>query len=379
MKYIFVSFLRARLDNGSYNGGIGRMIRKETDITLAGYFIKDYLTRDVEFSMPVYMDKLCCYVMKAKRIPQSLLPLYVVNENVWAVLTTVGVLASFVWMLLRRVNLWLRASYAGGGGEEETIQYQYMHIFIDTWVLWVRMIIVRFPPFNAERIFALSLCLVSVIIGALLESSLATVYIRPRYYKDINTLQDLDNTNLKIYYKHAAMQDDLFKGHSSKVYDSLDKRLLLVGEPEERLISVMSKRGGFVAITRSYSLELVDTYYLITKKIHMIPECPKTYHIAYVFSKHSPYEEPVNVALLKFLAAGLVDHWIEENKYEAKSRIHNFKDYAAETSHQWKVFQIDDLQLAFYVLVAGNFMAILLLIGEYIVHCKLFVGINVFK
>lgn len=363
---------------------MGRLIRNETDLTLTGFFVKDYLTRDVHFSVAVYMDKLCCYVIKSKRIPQSILPLHAVDENVWLVYLSVGLFSSFVWMLLRRLNINILEKTKRHVTFKKTsiskpLRLQYMNIFTDTWVLWVRMIIVRFPPYNAERIFAISLCLVSVIIGALLESSLATVYIRPRYYKDINSLEELEQANLKIFIKHAAMRDDLFRGQDSRLYNSLDERVMLVGEPEERLISIMSKRGGFVAVTREFSLLIQDIYYFITKKIHIIPECPKIYHIAYLYTKNSPYEEPFNVALLQFLAAGLVEQWITQSRHEALCQIHNFEDYIAESTYQWKAFQINDLQLSFYALILGNICATLLFLAEYIVHKKLFRKIKVIR
>lgn len=354
------------------------MIRQETDITLTGFFVKDYLTRDAVFSVPVYMDQLCCYVIKSKRIPQSILPLYALNENVWLVYMSVGFFSSFVWMLLRRLNLYIHNSFdksATFANVQSSCRsrYQYLNIFKDTWVLWVRMIILRFPPYNAERIFTISLCLVSVIIGALIESSLSTVYIGSRYYKDINTLQELEDANLKIYIKHAAMRDDLFRGQYSSLYESLNQRVMLVGEPEERLISIMSKRGGFVAVTRMFSLLTVDIYYFITKKIHIIPECPKTYHIAYMYGKNSPYEEPFNIALLKFLAAGLINHWIDGTQHEAQCKIHNFNEFIIESSYQWKSFQIDDLQLAFYILTIGYLCATVLFLLEFVIYKKIII------
>lgn len=367
--YLFLFVFRARLENGSFNGAIGRLIRNETDICLTGFFIKDYMADGMDFTVSVYMDKLCCYVIKAKRIPASILPLYAVHESIWFVYVIVGTMSSFFWMLLRRVNLKLNndeLQQIRGG-----ISFQWYTVFTDTWVLWVRMIILRFPPSNAERIFAISLCLVSVIIGAIVDSSLAVVYIKPLYYKDINTLAELEKANWRIFYKHAAIKDDLFTGHSSEIYQSLDKRMMLVGEPEERLINIMAKRGRFAAVTRASSLDLVDIYYFVTKKVYMIPECPKFYHISYPVLKDSPYGEELNIALLKFLSAGLINHWIEGEKYIAKSRIHLFRDYVAESEHKWKVLNIIDLQLAFYVLAIGSIISLLLFIAE----C----GLNLYK
>ncbi|XP_075149078.1 ionotropic receptor 100a [Haematobia irritans] len=358
-------FFGARLENGSFNGAIGRLERNETDISLTGFFIKDYLARGIDFSASVYMDKLCCYVKKSQRIPASILPLYAVHESIWLVYVIVGTLSSFFWMLLRRVNLRLNSEELM---QVKSMRFEWYVIFTDTWVLWVRMIITRFPPSNAERIFAISLCLVSVIIGAIIDSSLATVYIEPLYYKDINTLAELEKAHMRIFYKHAAIRDDLFTGHSSEIYQSLDRRMILVGEPEERLISIMAKRGGFVAVTRAASLDLVDIYYFVTKKVFMIPECPKLYNIAFPMMKNSPYEEEINLALTKFLAAGLINYWIEGEKYKSRSRIHLFQDYVAESEHKWKVLSIVDLQLAFYVLATGSILSAILFCGEFIHH-----------
>lgn len=344
-------------------------MRNETDIVLTGFFVKDYLANGIAFSSSVYMDQLCCYVMKAKRIPASILPLHAVDESIWLAYTIVGVLASFFWVLLRQANLKLNPNEMRN---LKGVDCRWYTVFIDAWALWGRMIILRFPPSNAERMFAISLCLVSVIIGALFDSSLATVFIKPLYYKDITTLEQLNKANVRIFYKHPAIKDDLFTGHSSPIYQSLDQRMLLVGEPEERLISIMAKRGKFAAVTRAYSLSLVDIYYFITKKVYMIPECPKAYHIAFPMQKHSPFEEEINVALLKLLAGGFINHWIEMQQYVARSRIHLFEDYAGESEHIWKILNINDLQLAFYVLSVGLISSFFLYICEHIYYkCKL--------
>ncbi|XP_054747614.1 uncharacterized protein LOC129253325 [Anastrepha obliqua] len=374
-------FFGARTKNGSYSGAIGRMVRFETDIILTGFFIKDYLTRKLAFSAPVYMDELCCYVKKASRIPQSILPLFAVNFDIWVSFIIVGLLSPFIWILLRHVNLGAIESNSLIS-QLPTLQpqerrqltqkhiLQYMRIYLDTWVMWVRVNIVCYPPFISERIFIVSLCLVSVIFGALFESSLATVYIRPLYYKDINTMKELDEANIRIYIKHAAMRDDLFYGHSSYIYQNLEKKLLLVAELEERLIDIMARGGKLAGVTRASSLELDDIYYFIKNKIHKIPECPKNYHIAFIFPNNSPLEKSINVLLLKIVQAGLIDHWIGDMKYKAKIRTRNFPGFLEEIGDKWKVLTLNDLQLAFYTILFGSILSTVALLLELILQCK---------
>lgn len=360
------------------------MIRFETDIILTGFFIKDYLTRDISFSSPLYTDELCCYVKKASRIPQSILPLFAVNVDIWISFIFVGMITPFIWMLLRRVNLGVMTNGSvllklqklqKLQTQESRLltqkhKLQYIRIFIDTWVMWVRVNIVNYPPFISERIFIASLCLVSVIFGALFESSLATVYIRPLHYKDINTMKELDEANVRIYIKHGAMRDDLFYGHSSQIYQNLEKKLLLIDELEERLIHTISKGGKFASVTRASSLELDDIHYFITKKIHKIPECPKMYHIGFVFPSHSPLEKSINILLLKFVQAGFIDHWIADMKYNAKVKTRNFVGYLEEIGDNWKVLTLNDLQLSFYTIIFGSMLATIVLLLELIIHCK---------
>ncbi|XP_017073294.1 uncharacterized protein LOC108109346 [Drosophila eugracilis] len=349
-------YFGGRLADGSYSGGVGRAHRGEVDIIFAGFFIKDYLTTNIQFSSAVYMDELCLYVKKAQKIPQSILPLFAVHTDVWMCFLLVGILGTIVWLLLRALNLILLIESIPDGSRAANISYfgAARRIFIDTWIVWVRVNVGRFPPFHSERIFVASLCLVSVIFGALLESSLATVYIRPLYYRDVNTLRELDETAQPIYIKHPAFKDDLFYGHDSEVYRRLDAKMMLVAEGEERLIDMVSKRGGFAGVTRSASLQLNDIRYVMTKKVHKIPECPKNYHIAYVLPRPSPYLEQLNRIVLRLVAAGIMDLWTGEAKERAKWSIQQFPEYLAQLDvGRWKVLTMSDVQLAFYALTGG--------------------------
>lgn len=55
-------------ENGTFNGGIGDIIYRRADFSVNGYFIKDYLSRELEFSAPSYNDKLCIIVRSADRV-----------------------------------------------------------------------------------------------------------------------------------------------------------------------------------------------------------------------------------------------------------------------------------------------------------------------
>lgn len=69
--------------NGTFTGALKSLRVRLADIAFVTFFIKDYETRSIEFSSPVYSDDLCLLVKKAGRIPQFLLPLIIFDRSLW--------------------------------------------------------------------------------------------------------------------------------------------------------------------------------------------------------------------------------------------------------------------------------------------------------
>lgn len=363
-KYLFLLkfnksfFFRYHLPNGSYTGAIGEIITNQSDISLTGFFIKDYLTRKIEFTSAVYSDKLCCYVPKASRVPYSILPFFSVHYSIWIGFVISGFGISVIWMTFRYWNLRLLSNILICWRKD------FIKILIDSWVIWVRIQLNRYPPFHSEKILIISISLVSVIFGAIFESSLATVYITPLHYKDIMSLKELDESGYEIEFKHAAMKDDLFKGSVSETFIRLGNKLKFIQHTTEPIIKTMARTGGFAGITRESSLELDDIYYLGTDQIFKIPECPKEYTIAYVLIKNSPFTDTINNLLLRMDSGGLLKHWIKEIYFEKK--ISNLVSNSIKwDENKLEALSLKHLQLAFYILILGNLTSIVCFSLEY--------------
>lgn len=302
------------------------------------------MTKDVEFTATVYEDRLCCYLPKADRVPQSILPIVAVKYNIWIVFLTAPFFFAAIWMMIQNCN----------HNVKNTERIHYLRILVDTWVVWVRVTLTKFPVFSSERIFVISLSLVSVIFGAILESSLATCYITPLYYKDINTLKELDESGYKIFYKYQSMKDDLFFSEASPLYASLAKKLSYIDNVDVDMIETVVKKGHMAAVTRYNSLKVESIDYIVSKKVIYIPECPKSYGIAYVVPKDFPVLETMNDILLQLLAAGIIEKW--------KKDMYDYTLIKVMQSHPLieqplKVLSLADLQLAFYLLVILNTLA----------------------
>ncbi|XP_053954862.1 uncharacterized protein LOC128861020 [Anastrepha ludens] len=359
------NYFGERAKDGTYNGAIGSIIEDKVDLCFTGFFIKDYLVSDyMDFTVAVYDDKLCIYVPKAQRIPQSILPLFSVGIDVWLGFLLTAFMCCLIWWLIRRLNLCLNIRKCTDTPLDRSQWCQFIRIYIDTWVLWVRVNIVRYPPFNSERIFIASMCLVSVIFGAIFESSLATAFIRPLYYNDINTLQELDESNLKIIYKYSSMADDLFFSETSPLFASLNKKLVHLQDWNADVILDIANNGGKASVTRQNSIMLESLQFILAKQVYVVPECPKFYTISYVIPKNAPWEKAINNLLLAFCSSGLITKWINDMKTEVDIDI-MIKGMDIEDTNTLKVLTVIDLQLAFYVVLMGNTLAVLSLIAEF--------------
>ena len=318
---------------------------------------------EIDFSVAVYDDQLCIYTPKAKKIPQSILPIFSVRYDMWLGFISMAFICAFIWTILRALNLQLKINQIERDIRlKRKFRCQFMRILIDTWVVWVRVNITRYPPFYSERIFMASLCLISVIFGAIFESSLATVYIHPIYYNDINTLDELDKSGLYVMYKYTSMGDDLFFSETSPLFASLNKKLRHLKDLYANIIDDVAYNGGKAGVTRYTSLMLESLYLIVSEQIWIVPECPKYYAISYVWPKDAPWDETVNLILLRILNAGLIKKFIAEMHSDVGITIMKERLFKKETGY--KILTLEDLQLAFYVVLIGFILGLLSLLME---------------
>ncbi|XP_049279416.1 uncharacterized protein LOC125761893 [Anopheles funestus] len=354
-----------RLPNGSFSGALGRLVRREVDIVFTGFFIKDYSTRDIDFTAALYSDAVCCLVKKASRVPEAILPLYIFPGDIWALLGVIGLCCSTVWCLLRWCvrqvqppvgGLWSRRHrFAVLFNLSRTLRIagpgrQTLQLFIDTFILLVSAPYQRFTRSGVERLFLTGLLLVSLIFVSLYQSGLAAVFVNPVYYPDIGTLQQLDETGMIIPVKYRGFIDDVFAVNYSRLMDSLRARMQHLPVKESMLARV-ARLGTIATVTRKTTLALDNAIYMTTRQLHMIPECPRTYNLAYVMPHRSVFGEQFNKVLLRMVGGGLIDHWINVARYEWT--LKDWRVVQGMMESNFKVLTVLDMQFAFYVLLIG--------------------------
>lgn len=228
-----------KLKNGTLTGALGNLQKRKVDVALTAFFIKDYETRAAEFTFPLYSDELCVVVLKSPRIPPELLPLIIFDDLLWLSLFIVGIFIYTFWCLLRwfnniikrpsnpakRVKFNIENYHLSTYLARQSSLCQYAQIFVDLLMLMVQAPMRRFPKMQSERVFICSICLLSIVIVSMYQSGMATVFFKPFYFKDINTLEGLDKSGIEIQVKYLGYMSDVFPNDSSSVYHHMKKKM----------------------------------------------------------------------------------------------------------------------------------------------------------
>lgn len=105
------------LDNGTFVGTIGELLRKRIDISFNGRFIKYYDTFDVDFMNPIFFDKFCIVAPKALRIPQYLRIFQCFDPIVWLIIVLVNLLLGCIWFFMKKLLFRWVVVISGGSSE----------------------------------------------------------------------------------------------------------------------------------------------------------------------------------------------------------------------------------------------------------------------
>jgi hypothetical protein len=206
--------------------------------------------------------------------------------------------------------------------------------------------------------------LANIIVVGTFQGFLSTAFSTTSSYKDINTLEELDRSGLLIETTYVA-HFDIFGTGDSPLLDSLRTKMILLTTNHFNDIPIATKNCG---IDRKADIGiLIETKFATpdgSSLLHIVDECPRNYHLAYIMHKDSPLLPQFDMALLMFAQAGLINKWYEDVK-NAIITHHIYRDRVYED--RLKVFSVTDVQIAFFILIMGYVVSGIVFIVELIV------------
>jgi hypothetical protein len=102
--------------------------------------------------------------------------------------------------------------------------------------------------------------------------------------------------------------------------------------------------------------------------LHVVKECPRHYSLGYLVPRASPFLPYFNQGIARLVEAGILEYWkkITPHSTEMNNEFDttNLTAIAKANTENPKVFSLKDLQLAFYILVVGLSVSIVIFLLE---------------
>lgn len=345
---------------------IGDVAYRRIDVSFNSQFIKIYgyskksTVLMIEFTEPIDFDRVCIVVPAAEAIPRWLRTFHYFQPTIWASLLITLIIVSFIWLLLRVYHPLAPGYYS-------QCDRNYCAVILDTFMVFVG------EPLSLSNILP-----VRILIGALLlfgvtimgafTGTLYHSFTNEMYYRSINTLEELDKTGLSVATASTNLRD-IFGikdvPDDSPIFPRLRQKLNIYEDTSMPIIQRTANEKNIAAITRE-TLFTIHQYRYVDNNgrslLHLIPECPQTYYLAYVMPANSIFIEPFNSLIISFKEAGLILFWNENTKHESirhemnvNGEVGNLKEPAA--------FTIKDMQTCFLILLfglAGSFITFII-------------------
>lgn len=259
--------------NGTSTGSLGDVIQKNVAISFNGRFISDLGTNETEFTTPVGNDMLCVIVPSAQKIPQWLKIFRCFTPDAWLGIFAVYFLAVLYWYSIKPVN------FQSDSRKSRSC--------FSTFQIYSFMVSasVKFPHLDSQRVFFASCMFFSIIITGTFQGSLVTSYTTTSYYRNINSLQQLDESGLRIGTASMGLAD-VFVNDSS-LGRSLKSKVVIINSNntmhraayQKDLAVLERKEDAKMRIKLEFTQQ--DGFELV----HLVKECPRSYYLSYIVAR----------------------------------------------------------------------------------------------
>ena len=325
------------LPNGTITGSLGVIANGEAQISANGRFIMDYDTTAIEFTVPYDTDKMCPVVPKSKMIPNWLNSFHCFTTRTWLALYSTFCICILLWYLVGPTR-------------------KHLQVWWEMYAIF-RGIPVKIRPTLAQGFFLFWCMAFSVIILTLVQASFFNFFTHPLFYQEIDTLEELDQSNLPIATNFYQFDSD-----GSELMANLKKKRVRY---LSNFMSVVAYNRNLALLERKRDVDsIIKTQYLSadgTPLLHVVNECFTSYFISYIVPRGSALLNIFDVILLRLVESGLTSKWYQDVEYSITT------EELMNLNHRkklWRAFNLFDLQAAFFLWVVGVNYATLTLFCE---------------
>ncbi|XP_076263573.1 uncharacterized protein LOC143198315 [Rhynchophorus ferrugineus] len=321
--------------NKTVVGSLGMIVNRTMDFQANLRFMIGYKTDMFEYTIPYMSDKVCLLAKKASLIPAGLRVLKIFEP-------TLMLLVLLLLLVLSLLNKLFKIFYGLPNNNFIMEMFSISILQSNNSVLYP-------PNVLSFRLFLASVMIFFIIHGTAFNAGLFSAFSTPFSWPDINTLDEADKTGLMIrtiFNPFDSMDSDLYK--------RLERKIILDTDADKGLL--WASKGSVLSL-----LKKMDAEYTVKVRfrnddgspgLHIIPECPNSYSLAYIVPIGSPYLKAFNHLLNKFIEYGFVNKWYNNSNVDLQEIIYSVAN-KKETISSERLANIQSLRSVFWILIIG--------------------------
>lgn len=230
----------------------------------------------------------------------------------------------------------------------------------------------RLPTTLPMRALIVVWCIYSFLVTNAFTAKLISSLVLPRFQTDLETLDDLGSSNLKIVYPNLSNSTVFnFLQNNASLFAALRDQLIAVSNEEFYSLIATNKTGNAYVLPKFKADFLTKKYF---DKIngrsyyHLMRQCMVYLPKIYMLEQGSPYLGHVNELLGRFHEMGFVVRWERETTFRLSlgGKIQEEEETNVIDESEIKVvITVSHIQTAFYLLFFGLALALLTFIMEH--------------
>jgi hypothetical protein len=334
-----------RRPDGVVTGSTGDIVYNRADVSFNSRFLRYDYMNDVDFTYPHDNEGFCIIVPKATQIPEYLCLFLPFNCVLWIACGISVMLTTTFWYLTEK-------KVKGSSS--------YTSALINTCAVFLAVPLRSHIFQKHGRIFFFTWMYLSMVLTTLYQSFLITALVVPQFYKDINTLQEFDESGMKLVMfpgiKESALHDPLRVRLSKKTIVTTQNFSTCLSN----LMRYKDRGCAFNKLSADWAVRQKEYYVDGVPQLHVVGECLSWYVEAYEVSRESPFLPYFNVFISRAIESGLFKKW----RVYVHSTATQKKRYTFTASNQKVILQLSHFQAAFLSLVIGVSISLLVFLWE---------------
>ncbi|XP_046753203.1 uncharacterized protein LOC124416315 [Diprion similis] len=320
--------------NGTFTGTLGRLAYHHSDLAFNEFFVKNYGTDNLEYTTYLSLDQICVIVPRRARVPEYLMMVRIFSPLAWALISFGNAVLALVYVIVTGLTI-ARTRDQTSVKSRSGIRLQ---DFVASWVFYSFYPMKPNAKWVSERVHITSGLILGVVVSGYFTSQLASSFSKPAFLKNIDTLEELDRSGLKVLTNYPNLLSDVFADDEPSTLRNLQAKLTLNNGSEIEWHVFHTRDAGFLEREQSALLEGSTVIGL-----HVVPDCPRKYHLAYPIAKGSPFQPRLNTIIGRLHNAGFYRKWFEDLKRRPEP-IYNSRPVVIRLRH---------LYVPFFLLLGG--------------------------